>query len=159
MTLTPIRPRFRLEISASDEEGIALVEAAVARPDSRSVSRVLGNHLDITIDQSERRRWSPCVQLEFEQQDSGTLIHGLIGPQPNTWTWYAFVYLTVAFGTLFGSVFGIVQWLLDQPAWGMWFLPAGVLLALLMYAAARTGQHLATEQTNHLDQLVRQALK
>ena len=86
------------------------------------------------------------------------MVHGLIGPHPNNWTLYAFLYITIGCLTFFGSIFGCVQWLLDMPAWALWALPGGILLSALMYALSQAGQRLAEEQTRHLHRLVREAL-
>ena len=140
------------------EQIVTLLEAAVDAPQSRFVSRLVGHHYDVTIARAERCYWSPCVQLELIQEGEEVDVQGLIGPHPNVWTLFAFLYITVATATGFGFVFGLVQLSLELPAWGLWTLPAGAVLCGLMYAMSQVGQRLAADQTRMLFDLIRSAL-
>ncbi|MHC5027664.1 MAG: hypothetical protein ACYTGR_12995, partial [Planctomycetota bacterium] len=136
MSLGPIRPRFRMIIPGEVDERIALVLAAAARPERRCVSRVVGNHVDITVVPEDRHRWSPCVQLEFRQSGADTIVDGLVGPHPNMWTLFAFVYITIIVAVGFGLMLGLAQLSLGQPAWGLWTVLGGAVLLGGMYVTS-----------------------
>ncbi|MCP3903114.1 MAG: hypothetical protein GY715_05705 [Planctomycetes bacterium] len=159
MSLGRIRPRFTVRVPGTVDEEIALLQAAVGTSGSRCVSRVLGNHVDITIVREERHRWSPCVHLELLESAEGTIVHGMIAPHPNVWTLFAFVYITIATATAFGLMLGLTQLFLEQYAWGLWTVPAGLLLSAGMYGVSQVGQRLAADQTRLLSELIDDALR
>lgn len=161
MSLGPIRPRFRLTIPGRVEEVIARVQSVADKPESRCVSRVVDNHVDITVVREDRHRWSPCVQLEFravEASDRETIVDGLVGPHPNLWTMFACINMTIALVVVFGLMMGVSQLSLGNNAWGMWTVLGGVILLGVMYGASQIGQRLAAEQTRLLTSLVEDAL-
>lgn len=147
-----------MTVPGTVEEQIAILESAVARPDSRCVSRVLGNHLDITIVEADRHRWSPCVQLEFSQADGETIVDGLVGPHPNVWTLFAFVNITIVSAAGFGLMLGLAQLTLGQSPWGLWTVAGGAVLLGAMYMASQVGRRFAAEQTRLLVRFVEDAL-
>lgn len=125
---------------------------AASEPGRGCVPRELGHHVDLSIPKTERRPWSPCVHLEFnEGQDSGTVIaHGQVGPQPGTWTFFFFAFVHGGMIALFGFVLAFVQLTLDQAAWGLWIGVAGLVLTAAVYAATQIGRRLAADQTARL---------
>ncbi|MBT8485927.1 MAG: hypothetical protein HKO59_14905 [Phycisphaerales bacterium] len=158
MSLGPIRPRFKMVVPGTVDEQIALVAAAVARQNSRCVSRVLGNHVEITVVREDRHRWSPCVQLEFRTSDEGTIVDGLIGPHPNVWTLFAFVNITILSAIGLGLMLGLVQLSLGQTAWGLWTVLGGTVLLAASYLASQVGRRFAAAQTRQLIALLEEAL-
>jgi len=147
-----------MTVTGTVEEQIALVETAVARPESRCVSRVLGNHVDITIDREYRHRWSPCLQMEFGPSDDGTIIDGLVGPHPNVWTLFAFVNITIALAAGFGLMMALAQLTLGQSPWALWTVLGGALALGATYLVSQAGQRFAAGQTRLLVDLVEEAL-
>lgn len=147
-----------MTVTGTVDEQIALVEAAVAHPGSRCVSRVLGNHVDITVVQPDRHRWSPCMQLEFSQSDDDTVINGLVGPHPNTWTLFAFVNITLAIVACFGLMMGFVQLGLGQSMWAFWVVLGAVIAFAGMYFTSQLGRRFAAEQSQMLGALIEGAL-
>jgi hypothetical protein len=158
MALAPIRPRFRLSLPGDPMAHLERTRAALDRPEHRLITRVLANHLDVTLTPEDRKRWSPCVHLEFEDEEGGTRVQGLIGPHPNVWTFYAVVSAHFALGAAFALVFGLVQLSLDESPWALWVALICALLLVVMYALSQIGQRLARDQTEHLSRLVEEAL-
>ncbi|MHC5114070.1 MAG: hypothetical protein ACYTGP_06540 [Planctomycetota bacterium] len=159
MSLGPVRPRFSVTVPGTAAELIERLEAAVARPESRCVSRTLGSHVDITVVREDRHRWSPCIQLELRDGEEGATVDGLIGPHPNVWTLFAFINITILSAMAFGLMTGLAQLWLEQYAWAMWTLPGGVILLAAMYFASQAGQRFAAEQSRHLVRLVEETLE
>jgi hypothetical protein len=159
MSMGPIRPRFKLVVQGSLDEQIAKIEGAVAQPTSGCVSRTLDNHIDFTVVEEARHRWSPCVQLELHEMGDGeTLIHGLVGPHPNTWTLYAFINISIVVASGLALMFGLSQLTLGQRPWAMWGVAGGVGLLGGMYVLSQVGRRLASEQTHTLIALLEDAL-
>lgn len=162
MALGPIRPRFKVVMPFGVEESIRRLEAAAgALGPSRCTWRVLGRHVDITIAGPERRRWSPCLHIEFDPAPGdaeGAIAHGLVGPQPDAWTLYALSGIAISTAAGFAFILGVVQLALDSSPWGLW-VGAACLAALGgLYALSQIGQRCAAGQMRLLLDLVEQAL-
>lgn len=167
MSIGPIRPRFRAVARGSIADNIARFEQAVGDPQSQCVMRVLGSHVDITVDASIRHRWSPCVQMELEEADPedqpsddqpATVVRGLVGPHPNTWTMFAFTNLAICVIGAFALMAALAQLTLGHTPWTLWVALACLLGLGAMYIASQVGRRLAAEQTQNLMHLVRSAL-
>lgn len=144
-----------------DEAARPLIERVLAhanRPEHRCVSRLLGEHVDITVIREDRHRWSPCIQLEFREGADGTIVDGLVGPHPNVWTAFACGYMTVIAAAVFAFMLGWAQLILATSAWGMWVAGGCLVVVGALYIAARIGQRLGAEQTRKLRKLVDDAL-
>ena len=147
-----------MTVTGQVDEQIALVETAVARPGSGCVSRVLGRHIDLTVIKEVRHRWSPCMQLEFHQDDDKTVINGLVGPHPNTWTLFAFVNITLALLASFGLMMGFVQLGLGRSMWAFWIVLGAVVAFVGMYIVSQIGRRFAADQSQMLGSLLEGAL-
>jgi len=153
-----------MQVRGSIPENIARIEQAVGDPSSGCVMRVLGSHIDITIDQAGRHRWSPCVQMELEPATDSeppeihTLVRGLVGPHPNTWTLFAFTNLAIGIIATFALMGALAQMTLRQYPWALWAVGACTVGFAIMYIASQIGRRLAAEQTSQLMTLVRGAL-
>lgn len=158
MQIGPVRPRFRIDIPGGMEEAMARVQRAAAAPGSRCVCRVLGHHLDLAVAPAERRRWSPCLQMEFSEEGGRTVVNGLVGPHPSTWTLYAFLNIHVLVLIAFGLVLGVSQMVIEREPWGFWIAPAGVVAMGALYGLSQLGRKLAEEQTRMLMGLVEGAM-
>lgn len=98
--------------------------------------------------------------MEFSAGDgpSTTMVHGQIGPQPGTWTFFFFAFVHAGVIAFFGACVWLIQLWLDMPAWGVWVTTGGVALALSIYAASQIGRRLAAEQTAALMSIVDAAM-
>lgn len=159
MTPPPIRPRFERRIGAEPALVLERVQDALRRAGRGYAVRVLGSHLDVTVDAAERRMWSPCVHIECVPDGATTAVHGLIGPLPSVWTMYALTMLAVATASVFAALLGWSQVLVDEEAWGLWAALGGVAALALLYVGAQAGQRLASDQTEELSSAVFAALE
>lgn len=158
MSFGAVRPRFHFAVDDDVDATIQRLESHVSRPESRCVSRVLGNHVDITVAKEDRHRWSPCVQLDVRAVGDGRSdVVGLIGPHPNTWTLFAFINITILVAAAFGGMLALSQMMLNQSPWGMWAVAGGVLGLVCMYVLSQMGRRFAAEQTVQLMRLVEDA--
>ena len=158
MALGPVRPRFTMSLPKSTAHHVAALESATSEQDSGCEIRVLGDHVDVRVVEEDRHRWSPCVQLEFESGEDGTLVRGLIGPNPNVWTMFAFINIAILLGAILGLIFGLAQLFIDQHPSALWSLPVAALLFGVTYAVSQVGQRCAAEQTRHLMSVVENTL-
>jgi len=108
-------------------------------------------HYDLRIPKAERHLWSPALSGHFEDtEEGGTILFGLIGPNPNTWTAVAFSYLALGTGILFLLTLGGVQIFLDKNPWAFWASLMLLFLMLVAWVIAQVGQRIAAPQTTVL---------
>lgn len=91
-----LRPRFKLEISKSNETILELFQAAKKTQTDFIISRI-DDHVFIKFPQHKQHFWSPQLHLEINEVDSNScLLHGLFGPKPTVWTFFMFLHFMVA---------------------------------------------------------------
>jgi hypothetical protein len=97
-----LRPRFQLPRSEPKETLLAAFEGRSQPP---FIIKRLDDHVFIKFNREETHFWSPQLQLEIiDNEDKGSTIYGLFGPNPTLWTFFMFLHFGV--GTFF-VIFGI----------------------------------------------------
>ena len=129
-------------------------------PDS-VIGRIVDNHVILDIAKKELHYWSPQLNFRVEVNDMDTntsIIRGLIGPRPNTWTLFVFIYFSVGTIGYFASSYGVAQWMIGE--YSNWILafPISILFMLTAYWTGKYGERLARDQTEVLKQFVRDAI-
>ena len=152
-----LRMRPRLELSGKGEVGevLARIDEALRSEEIRFEGYVLNDHGVIRIPKAEQHYWSPQLQFEIQESDGQPRLTGRFMPAPPVWTLFAGLYGVTAFLGCCGSVFGLVQLQLQQPATFLWSFPVTVCLLALIYVAAMVGQKLGHEQMLELDEFIR----
>ena len=84
--------------------------------------------------------------MQLEAVESGSDLHGQIGPHPSLWVGFAFVYITAMSAACFGLIFGLVQWSLGMAPWALWVVPAAIVICAVLLGVSRAGQNLADSQ-------------
>jgi len=158
MILRPMRPRFDLLTTYDEEEVLRRIRDASEGGSSIVRTHFAGNHFELMIDDSVRHYWSPRLAIEVHPIERGTRLHGLIGPHPAVWTFFAFLYCTLLFAALAGATLGMSQAMAQETAWGLWFLPAAFLVVVVMYSVSRVGQRLAKDQIHQIQDFLLAAL-
>ncbi len=147
MTSYRIRPRFQQIIATSPKEAQRRIQAyAQDHIDCHLVNSVPG-HLTLKIPLTEQHYWSPQLNLTFEEDDEGTLVRGLYGPNPTVWLLFLFGYGTLGTAALFIGIIGFSQKNLGIEAPILWVLPALLIAAVVLYFIAQFGQKIGAEQT------------
>jgi hypothetical protein len=109
-----------------------------------------GRYVDLFIEDSEKRLWSPRLTIEVEESPQGSTLRCRFSPRPEIWTGFMFVYCFAVFAILFGATLGYVQQVSDETPWGYWAVPAGLLIIGGIHLAGYLGQRLAAEQMREL---------
>ena len=109
-----------------------------------------GDHAMISIVESERHFWSPWMHLEVRVGDAGPTVFGRFSPHPSIWTGFMFSYLSIAVIAFFAAMFGVSQQLSGQSPWAYYVIPGVLLLALILWFAAKTGQNLAQDEMKQM---------
>jgi hypothetical protein len=141
-----MRPKFSIELTVPADEAMHRLRERFETPESHATSMVAGRCLELTVERSERRVWSPRLSIEIEESTNGSSIRCRFSPRPDVWTGFMFVYFAVVFLTVFGATLGYVQQASDETAWGYWAVPFGLLVIVCIHGASYVGQRLAAAQ-------------
>ena len=104
----------------------------------------------MTVRREEQHRWTPWLSLEFQQEGDTTVVHGVVGPHPSIWTFFAFAAICNTVIASLGLVLGFVQLTLNERPWGLVMLLGALGIYGLLYAASQIGRRLAEPQTRYL---------
>jgi len=145
-----MRPEFTVELPVSADELMRCIESTLEQDNVRCRGRSARRCAELFVDQAERRFWSPHLSIQVQESGAGSVLSCRFSPRPELWTLIMFVYFLMAFGALFGSAFGYVQWLLGHAPWGLLALPIGILVIVLLHVASLIGQRLSSDQMDLL---------
>jgi hypothetical protein len=152
MSSLELRPRFKRSVKLKSAEVMERIRSYDQLPQGVVDVTIVDMHVTFSILTQEQHYWSPQLSLEIVEEEQGTLIKGLFGPQPKVWTMFMFLYGGLALVGLFGLMYGMVQWSLGMPATALWILLAAVILEIVCFLIARTGKQLAHEQMLQLQE-------
>ena len=107
-------------------------------------------HAMISIRESNRHFWSPWMHLDVRDTDTGRQVFARFSPHPSIWTGFMFAYLAIAAIVSFAVMFGISQQLSGESPWAYYFIPGGLVVAVILWLAAQAGQKLAHEQMQQM---------
>ncbi len=163
MVVNRIRPRFRLELPLPPAAVIERIRGRLAEPDCpcRSIGSEAHRLVELRVHEHERHFWSPMLSVKVSDDEAGegSVIDGLVGPNPSVWTLFAMVYMGLWTMVMFAGILGVVQWMLGESVWGLW-VTVGLLGALgCAYAMSQVGQRLAAPQTAMLRGVLTEALE
>ncbi len=145
-----LRPKFSVELPVPADEAAARLREGLDAPGLRESSMAAGRHADLMVERSERRVWSPRLNLRIEDSPGGSTLRCRFSPRPDVWTGFMFVYFLMVFMVVFGATLGYVQQVSDETAWGYWGVPLGLVVIAGIHAAGYVGQRLAADQMREL---------
>lgn len=105
--------------------------------------------------------WSPQLNFRVEKEDDGeerTVIAGIIGPRPNVWTLFMFVYFSIGIAGFFITSYGISRYMLGEYSHALWGLPLAAIIMATAYQAGKFGEKLGAEQVDYLKGFVSKAV-
>ncbi len=158
MSLPPLRPRFSAELPCPPDEAMDRVRRALDAAEGRFVGAIAGHHADVNLPARERRMWSPCLHLEFREEDGRPVLHGLLAPQPAAWTCYALTLLSTITVAAFAACFGLVQWMLERPPTGLAVMTGAILVSVVLYRISQMGQEATRPEMRRLRDFAYEAI-
>ncbi len=153
-----IRPRFKEVVELPSEQIKVLIKEHLKNNPDVCKGEIVDHHVILKIPKKDQHYWSPQLGLELENTENGTLIRGLFGPKPGVWTMFVFFYSAIGFLTLLGLLFGISQMMLDMDAYGLWFVPVGLLLLIGLFIMSKVGQSMGKQQMHQLRDFLAKAV-
>ena len=158
MTTLQLRPTFELESELS-QSCLMRCLGRTFGPGGAAADRFLGqfkgNHGLVSPTPKQRHVWSPWMHLEVLcEEGQAARVHGRFSPNPSIWTAIMFSYLGLATICFFAAMFGIAQQLTQQTPWAYAALPAGLVIAIVLWIISQAGQRLAREDMQEMLNLV-----
>ncbi len=145
-----MRPTFRLPLSVDGESLLATIEENLRCEEHGICGVVIAPNADLRIPEGEQHFFSPVLALKVADIDGQMTLLGRFAPHPHIWMLYMCVYGVLAMVATGGAMYGASQWILHQPPWALWFVPAAAVLMGFVYGAAFIGQGLGSEQMYEL---------
>ena len=149
--LGEIRPRFALKIDYDPTKALNHLEDSVAK--EKTVSGDRSEQLMFLKTPSwEQHYWSPemTVRIEIEEYTDFTTVSCLVGPRQAVWAMWAFIYSALLLITVFGGIFGAVQYSQSGYSPWIWVIPIGVVGLSSAFVASKIGQKKGRDQMLHL---------
>ena len=155
-----LRPRFKFDVNFKNEDILKLFEASKLSQSDFIVTRV-DDHVFIKIPKIKQHFWSPQLHLEINKQEdeNKSTIHGLFGPNPTVWTLFMFLHFFVVVVFIGFGAWAYSNWTLDT-SYG---LQIGVmifmfLLWFVLYFAGRLGKKAGMKEMHQLHQFMKTTL-
>ncbi len=161
-SITHIRPRFKFTVPFSQEVVMSRIVDLLAKAQGEVKGQIVQNHITLDLPEHSRHYWSPQLnfRVEVDEEDKGsTTIKGLIGPRPNVWTMFMFIYFAVGAAGFVLSIYGVSKWMLGEENLWIYALPMAGLIMLTAYWTGKYGEKLGQNQIEYLKQFVRDALE
>jgi len=136
------------------------VTAMLDNPPANVRATIIDHHVVLDIIGEEVHYWSPQLNFRVEESpddSSQSIVSGLIGPRPNVWTMFMFVYFSTGVIGFFVSSYGMSKWMLGHYTPWVWAFPIAILFMLTAYRAGKYGETLGKDQIEVLKQFVRDA--
>lgn len=152
MSELKLRPRFRLEVNNPEVEVVDIVRNKLKYDNAHLFeSTIVEGHLILRICKKDRHFWSPQMDISVQaMEEGGTLIRGLLAPEPSVWTMFMFVYAATAFTAFIGLMISMSQWTLERDMWGIYLLVTASALGIIAYLVAQSGKKIAHKEMNIL---------
>lgn len=158
MSTVRMRPRFT--VFSEKPPHIILENLATFLLEKKSplIASYADHHVVLKFPPQYRHTWSPQLSLTVDPHQGGSQIRGLIGPSPNVWTKFIFIFGGLGVVTLFALMWGLAQWSLHQPPHALWALPFTIGGFIMAYLSSKAGQRLAHDEMLILKDFIDAAL-
>ena len=155
------RPRFKVFTQLSKQEFIDLIKKHLEK-NSVEYGGYANNEIAmVRVRKDKDKYWHPQLQIRIEEDEDHLdylVVRGIIGPKPNVWTFFAFLYgLSGAVFITLGS-YALSEYIVQGTSVWIWAIPVALLIALGTYAASLYGHYIAKFQLGRLFHFVNDLL-
>ena len=121
------RPEIELLVELPPAEVVRALARALKEADTVCSGGVRGSDVTLGLSEVAHRWYSPMVVLTVEPAEGGSRVHGLVGPRPNLWTFFVFIYAAQVALVIAAGMLGAVQANLAMDPVGLKVLPLPLL--------------------------------
>ncbi len=150
MKFFTVQPAFTVDIPLPTDELMLRVRKAIKELGFKELVGSAGACLDLKVAANQRRFWSPHLNVQASEADSGSQLFCRFSPRPEVWTMFMAIYLVTACLIFAASIWGYVQWFLGHTPWALTFIPIGIIGILALHLASLIGQGLSSDQMDQL---------
>lgn len=157
-----VRPRFKFTVPYEHKGLVTHLKTKFKSKTHPFPTKVVGNYFVLDVPIKDAHFWSPRVSFEIEEDENDpnkSCVRGLIGPKPNVWTMFVFIYFAIGILGLFASIYGFSKQSLGETSLFVWGLPVALLLMSTAYFMSKTGEKLGTSQIEMLKTFFRDSWK
>lgn len=155
------RPRFKVYTHLSKQEFIELIKKHLQGNIHEYGGYANKEMAMIRVRKDKDKYWHPQLQIRIEEDEEHPgylVVRGIIGPKPNIWTFFAFLYgLGGAIFITLGS-FALSEYIVKGYSLWIWCVPVALLICLGTYLASLYGHQLAKFQLSRLYHFVNSLL-
>ncbi len=153
-----LRPHFEVIVDMTAADAAECLQRALDAHDTPVHGFARKAEAQVNIPADEAHFWSPELSIKIDEVDGRARLRGRVGPHPQVWMMFLGLHMAIAICSVGGALLGFSQWILGNPAWGFWAVPAGMFLSLLTASAAFVGQGLGADHVFRLRAFVDDAL-
>ncbi len=137
------------------------LETMITAPPIGLQGKMHGHHIVLDVTDERAHYWSPQVNFRVEpdkDHPEQCIVAGLIGPRPNVWTLFMFIYFSVGTIGFFIGSYGISLAMLGSYSNFLLAFPIAIFFMLSAFLTSKKGERLASDQTEDLKNFIRKAI-
>lgn len=154
-----LRPRVNIISRLEKNEIIDRIQKKVEDPSTSCKGWAKDGYAVICAPEVDKKIWTPQLNLQIDEIDTGTEVRGMIGPSSSVWTAFAFAFSILGFIAFVSLFWGLSRLSLDYSADILWLVPIALIAIVAVYLLAKIGQQLSRDQVKELKQFVESALQ
>lgn len=151
------RPRFKVYTRASKDELIALIKKHLEIHSKKIGGYANQEFAMVRLREDKGKYWVPQLQIRWEADEDHegvTVVRGVIGPRPNIWTMFMFLYgfsgaLILTLGT-----YALSEYYVTGSSYWIWSIPFAVILGVGTYLATKIGQRIAKHHLHVINNFI-----
>ena len=153
-----LRPRIKIISQLNKDEIVERIKRKIEDPETKCTGWAKEGYALISAPESDKRIWTPQLNLQIDEIEEGTEVRGIIGPSANVWTAFAFAFSLLGFVAFVSLFWGLSRLSLDYSADILWLVPISLLLIVGVYTLARVGQQMSRDQIKELKKFIESTL-
>lgn len=154
-----MQPTFTQDVPLQADEVMRRIRRAIQSAELRDHVDTAGYVVEFKVDPAQRRFWSPHLNVQVNEVESGSQLYCRFSPRPEVWTMFMFIYFIAAFLASAAAIYGYVQWFLGETPWALVIIPIAIVTIVSLHAASLFGQGLSSDQMDELRQRLDQTLE
>lgn len=156
------RPRFKVYTHASTKELIELIKKHLQLNKHQIGGYANKEFAMVRLRKDKDKYWAPQLQIRWEKDEDNpnhTVVRGIIGPRPNIWTFFMFLYGLSGALILTLGTYAVSEYIVQGSSVWIWSVPVAFIIGIGTYIASKIGQKIAKEHLAVLCDFVEQIFK
>lgn len=151
------RPRFKVYTKSSKEDLIKIIKNHLNIKNTTIGGYANQEFAMVRLRRDKDKYWAPQLQIRWETDEENpslTVVRGVIGPRPNVWTMFMFLYgFSGAVFLTLGS-YVVSEYIVKGYSNWLWSIFAAIFIAAATFIASKIGQQIAKEHLSEINSFV-----